>query len=134
MRRKDKKQQTQQAQQPEAAEVFECATTDVVRELDKDIKRGEITGIIEFLTNVGEHLLQKARNGTMTDFTENYATHGERRRVILRSSREIVYALRNTYPLTEEEVTVYMQQLGYSAVTIDGEPLWRIYELEDIEL
>jgi hypothetical protein len=31
-------------------------------------------------------------------------------------------------------VTVYMQQLGYSAVTIDGEPLWRIYELEDIEL
>jgi hypothetical protein len=67
-------------------------------------------------------------------FTENYATHGERRRVILRSSREIVYALRNTYPLTEEEVTIYMQQLGYSAVTIDGEPLWRIYELEDIEL
>lgn len=67
-------------------------------------------------------------------FTENYAAHGERRRVILRSSREIVYALRNTYPLTEEEVTVYMQQLGYSAVTIDGEPLWRIYELEDIEL
>lgn len=50
MRRKDKKQQTQQAQRPEAAEVFECATTDVVRELDKDIKRGEITGIIEFLT------------------------------------------------------------------------------------
>lgn len=67
-------------------------------------------------------------------FTENNATHGERRRVILRSSREIVYALRNTYPLTEEEVTIYMQQLGYSAVTIDGEPLWRIYELEDIEL
>lgn len=67
-------------------------------------------------------------------FTENYATHGERRRVILRSSREIVHALRNTYPLTEEAVTVYMQQLGYSAVTIDGEPLWRIYELEDIEL
>lgn len=67
MRRKDKKQQTQQAQQPEAAEVFECATTDVVRELDKDIKRGEITGIIEFLTNVGEHLLQNARNGSMTD-------------------------------------------------------------------
>lgn len=67
-------------------------------------------------------------------FTENYATHGERRRVILRSSREIVHALRNTYPLTEEEVTVYMQQLGYSTVTIDGEPHWRIYELEDIEL
>lgn len=63
----DNTQQTQQAQQPKAAEVFECATTDIVRELDKDIKRGEITGIIEFLTNVGEHLLKKARNGTMTD-------------------------------------------------------------------
>lgn len=63
----DNTQQAQQAQQPEAAEVFECATTDVVRELDKDIKRGEITGIIEFLTNVGEHLLKKACNGTMTD-------------------------------------------------------------------
>ena len=63
----DNTQQTQQAQQPKAAEVFECATLDVVRELDKDIKRGEITSIIEFLTNVGEHLLQKARHGSMTD-------------------------------------------------------------------
>lgn len=66
--------------------------------------------------------------------TGNYAAHGERQRLILRSSREIVYSLRNTYPVTELEVTTYMTALGFETVTFDGEPLWRLYELHDYEV
>lgn len=66
--------------------------------------------------------------------TGNYATHGERRRLILRSSREIAYSLRNTYPVTELEVTKYMTALGFETATFDGEPLWRLYELHDFEV
>lgn len=65
---------------------------------------------------------------------DNFAAHGERQRLILRSSREIAYMLRNTYPVTELEVTKYMTALGFETATFDGEPLWRLYELHDYEV
>lgn len=65
---------------------------------------------------------------------DHYAPHGERHRVTLRSSRELVYSLRNTYPVTEAEVTAYMTEMGYETVNVDGEPLWRLYELHDYEV
>lgn len=65
---------------------------------------------------------------------DHYAPQGERHRVTLRSSRELAYSLRNTYPVTEAEVTAYMTELGYDSVIVDGEPLWRLYELHDYEV
>ena len=66
--------------------------------------------------------------------SDNYANCGDRSRLILRSSREIAYALRHTYPLSESEVSEYMHMLGFDAVLLDGEPLWRLYELHDMEV
>lgn len=66
--------------------------------------------------------------------SDNYANCGDRSRLILRSSREIAYALRHTYPLSESEVSEYMHMLGFDTVLLDGEPLWRLYELRDMEV
>lgn len=65
--------------------------------------------------------------------SDNYARRGERSRLMLRSSREIAYALRHTYPLSEHKVSEYMRRLNFGTVTLDGEPLWRLYELHDTD-
>lgn len=65
---------------------------------------------------------------------DNYANCGDRSRLILRSSREIAYALRHTYTLSESEVSEYMRQLDFHIVLLDGQPLWRLYELRDCEV
>lgn len=66
--------------------------------------------------------------------SDNFAVTGERKRLILRSSREIAYMLRNTYPVTTEEVAKLMKAMGFEIATIDGEPMWRMYELKDMEI
>lgn len=66
--------------------------------------------------------------------TASYAASGNRQRLILRSSREIAYMLRNTYPVTTEEVAKLMKAMGFKMELVDGEPLWRMYELKDLEI
>lgn len=66
--------------------------------------------------------------------TASYAASGERQRLILRSSREIAYSLRHTCPVAVEEVSQWMKALGFEVATIDGEPMWRMYELKDMEI
>ena len=65
--------------------------------------------------------------------TSNYDTAGERQNM-LRSSREIAYSLRHTYPLTVLEVNKYMSELGFRTVYVDGEPLWVMYERDEIDI
>lgn len=66
--------------------------------------------------------------------SDNFAVTGERKRLILRSSREIAYMLRNTYPVTTEKVAKLMKAMGFKMELVDGEPLWRLYELQDLEV
>lgn len=66
--------------------------------------------------------------------TASYAASGERQRLILRSSREIAYSLRHTCPVAVEDVSKWMKALGFEVATIDGEPMWRMYELKDMEI
>lgn len=66
--------------------------------------------------------------------TSNYDTFGERQNIILRSSREIAYSLRHTYPMTVLEVLKYMSDLGFRAVYVDGELLWVMYERDEIDI
>ncbi|WP_308246726.1 hypothetical protein [uncultured Prevotella sp.] len=66
--------------------------------------------------------------------SDNFAVTGERKRLILRSSREIAYMLRNTYPVTTEEVAKLMKTMSFKMELVDGEPLWRLYELQDLEV
>ena len=42
--------------------------------------------------------------------------------------------LRNTYPVTTEEVAKLMKAMGFKMELVDGEPLWRLYELQDLEV
>lgn len=66
--------------------------------------------------------------------TSNYDTVGERQNIMLRSSREIAYSLRHTYPLTVLEVYKYMSDLGFRAVYVDGELMWVMYERDEIDI
>lgn len=66
--------------------------------------------------------------------TSNYDTVGERQNLMLRSSREIAYSLRHTYPLTVLVVNKYMSELGFRTVYVDGEPLWVMYERDEIDI
>lgn len=66
--------------------------------------------------------------------TSNYDTAGERQNIMLRSSREIAYSLRHTYPLTVLEVYKYMSDLGFRAVYVDGELMWVMYERDEIDI
>ena len=66
--------------------------------------------------------------------TSNYDTAGERQNLILRSSREIAYSLRHTYPMTVLEVNKYMSELGFRTVYVDGEPLWVMYERDETDI
>lgn len=66
--------------------------------------------------------------------TASYAASGERQRLRLRSSREIAYSLRHTCPVAVEKVSQWMKALGFEVATIDGEPMWRMYELKDMEI
>lgn len=66
--------------------------------------------------------------------TSNYDTAGERQNIMLRSSREIAYSLRHTYPLTVLVVNKYMSELGFRTVYVDGEPLWVMYERDEIDI
>jgi hypothetical protein len=66
--------------------------------------------------------------------TSNYDTVGERQNIMLRSSREIAYSLRHTYPLTVLVVNKYMSELGFRTVYVDGEPLWVMYERDEIDI
>nr|WP_302945847.1 hypothetical protein [uncultured Prevotella sp.] len=66
--------------------------------------------------------------------TSNYDTFGERQNLMLRSSREIAYSLRHTYPMTVLEVLKYMSDLGFRAVYVDGELLWVMYERDEIDI
>ncbi len=66
--------------------------------------------------------------------TSNYDTAGERQNIMLRSSREIAYSLRHTYPMTVLEVYKYMSDLGFRAVYVDGELMWVMYERDEIDI
>lgn len=66
--------------------------------------------------------------------TSNYDTVGERQNIMLRSSREIAYSLRHTYPMTVLEVYKHMSDLGFRTVYVDGEPLWVMYERDEIDI
>lgn len=66
--------------------------------------------------------------------TASYAASGDRQRLILRSSREIAYSLRHTCPVAVEEVSKWMKAMGFKMELVDGEPLWRLYELQDLEV
>lgn len=66
--------------------------------------------------------------------TSNYDTAGERHNIMLRSSREIAYSLRHTYPLTVLVVNKYMSELGFRTVYVDGEPLWVMYERDETDI
>lgn len=66
--------------------------------------------------------------------TSNYDTAGERQNLILRSSREIAYSLRHTYPMTVLEVYKHMSDLGFRAVYVDGELLWVMYERDEMDI
>jgi hypothetical protein len=66
--------------------------------------------------------------------TSNYDTFGERQNLMLRSSREIAYSLRHTYPMTVLEVLKYMSDLGFRAVYVDGELMWVMYERDEIDI
>lgn len=66
--------------------------------------------------------------------TSNYDTAGERQNLMLRSSREIAYSLRHTYPMTVLEVNKYMSELGFRTVYVDGEPLWVMYDRNETDI
>lgn len=66
--------------------------------------------------------------------TSNYDTAGDRQNLILRSSREIAYSLRHTYPMTVLEVCKCMSDLGFRAVYVDGELLWVMYERNETDI
>ena len=55
--------------QPNApkAERFDFARPAIVRQLDHDIQSGQITYLIDLLTNSREHLLAKTADGSMID-------------------------------------------------------------------
>jgi hypothetical protein len=55
--------------QPNApkTEHFEFARPAIVRQLDHDIQSGQITYLIDLLTNSREHLLAKTADGSMID-------------------------------------------------------------------
>lgn len=66
--------------------------------------------------------------------TSNYDTVGERQNLILRSSREIAYSLRHTYPMTVLEVFKHMSDLGFRAVYVDGELMWVMYDRNETDI
>ncbi|WP_443908780.1 hypothetical protein [Prevotella sp.] len=66
--------------------------------------------------------------------TSNYDTAGERHNIMLRSSREIAYSLRHTYPMTVLVVNKYMSELGFRTVYVDGEPLWVMYDRNETDI
>lgn len=66
--------------------------------------------------------------------TSNYDTAGERQNLMLRSSREIAYSLRHTYPMTVLGVNKYMSELGFRTVYVDGEPLWVMYDRNETDI
>lgn len=66
--------------------------------------------------------------------TSNYDTVGERQNLMLRSSREIAYSLRHTYPMTVLGVNKYMSELGFRTMYVDGEPLWVMYDRNETDI
>lgn len=54
----------QQQQQPERCRF---ATPAIVRQLDKQIERGDVANLIDLLTNSREHLLAKTQDSSMID-------------------------------------------------------------------
>ncbi len=55
------------APQPQQPERFEFARPAIVRQLDHDIQGGQITYLIDLLTNSREHLLAKTQDSSMID-------------------------------------------------------------------
>lgn len=56
--------QQQQQQQPERCRF---ATAAIVRQLDKQIERGDVANLIDLLMNSREHLLAKTQDSSMID-------------------------------------------------------------------
>lgn len=61
---------------------------------------------------------------------DNYAPSGDRRRLLLYTTRDIVFVLHNHVSTTEEVVAV-LTELGFSTMVFEGEPCWKLYELYD---
>lgn len=52
---------------PQQQERFDFATPSIVRQLDHDIKSGQLTYLIDLLANSREHLLAKTQDSSMID-------------------------------------------------------------------
>lgn len=52
---------------PQQQELFDYARPAIVRQLDNDIRTGQITYLIDLLTNSREHLLAKTQDSSMID-------------------------------------------------------------------
>lgn len=62
---------------------------------------------------------------------DNYAPSGDRRRLLLYTTRDIVFVLHNHVSTTEEVVGAVLTELGFSTMVFEGEPYWKLYELYD---
>jgi hypothetical protein len=62
---------------------------------------------------------------------DNYAPSGDRRRLLLYTTRDIVFVLHNHVSTTEEVVSAVLTELGFSTMVFEGEPCWKLYELYD---
>jgi hypothetical protein len=62
---------------------------------------------------------------------DNYAPSGDRRRLLLYTTRDIVFVLHNHVSTTEEVVGAVLTELGFSTMVFEGEPCWKLYELYD---
>ena len=56
---------------------------------------------------------------------------GDRRRLLLYTTRDIVFVLHNHVSTTEEVVGAVLTELGFSTMMFEGEPCWKLYELYD---
>lgn len=62
---------------------------------------------------------------------DNYAPSGDRRRLLLYTTRDIVFVLHNHVSTTEEVVGAVLTELGFSTMVFEGVPCWKLYELYD---
>ena len=62
---------------------------------------------------------------------DNYAPSGDRQRLLLYTTRDIVFVLHNHVSTTEEVVGAVLTELGFSTMVFEGEPCWKLYELYD---
>jgi|GEM_PF-4920856 len=89
---------------------------------DKDVK--EVTDKVLSAEDADKKLVKQF-------IADNYAPSGDRQRLLLYTTRDIVFVLHNHVSTTEEVVGAVLTELGFSTMVFEGEPCWKLYELYD---